>query len=99
MYHFYCPSLPKMIKLTDIRKRKIECRFKEMNSDYSVFEKIFRKMENSKFMRGDNDRGWKATLEWVISNSENWIKILEGKYDNNATEKNHKPENVNDLWK
>ena len=39
-------------------------------------------MEASDFLKGYNKYGWKATFDWVFKNSENWIKILEGNYDN-----------------
>ena len=43
---------------------------------------LFEKMQNSSFLKGDNRRGWKATFDWLISNGENWRKVLEGNYDN-----------------
>ena len=49
---------------------------------------IFEKMQASKFMRGDNKRGWKAYFDWIFENGKNWVKILEGNYDNRDSEKN-----------
>ena len=82
LYHHLCPSLPKVLKLSDKRKTKIRIRFEEMNCDYEVLQTVFEKAETSRFMRGDNNRGWKADFDWIFTNGTNWVKILEGKYDN-----------------
>ena len=85
MYHSICKSYPRILKLSDDRKRKVEIRFvDEMKSDYSLLESIFTKMEESKFLRGDNIRGWKATFDWLFTNPKNWVKVAEGNYDNRA---------------
>lgn len=81
LYLDRCPSLPKVLKLTDKRKMKIRVRFKEMRFDYETMQQVFDKAEASSFMRGDNNRGWRADFDWIFENSTNWLKILEGKYD------------------
>ena len=53
-----------------------------MKGDWALLESIFEKMEDSKFLRGDNSRGWKATFDWLFSNEKNWVKVAEGNYDN-----------------
>lgn len=83
LYHSNCPSYPRILKLSDNRKRKIEIRFlDEMKGDWALLESVFEKMEASKFLRGDNSRGWKATFDWLFSNEKNWVKVAEGNYDN-----------------
>lgn len=81
LYHDRCPSLPKVLKLSDKRKMKIRVRFEEMRFDYETLQQVFDKAEASSFMRGDNNRGWRADFDWIFNNSTNWLKILEGKYD------------------
>ena len=52
------------------------------------------------FLRGENDRSWKADLDWFIINGTNYHKVLEGKYSNDnsgaadrvAKAWGHKPE-------
>ena len=39
------------------------------------------KTGKSSFLNGDNDRGWTASIDWLIK-PENRLKVLEGKYDN-----------------
>lgn len=88
LYHTICESYPKIIKLTDARKQKIKIRFvDEMKSDYGLLENLFRKMQASKFLRGDNKQGWKANFDWVFENGKNWVKIAEGNYDNQVNNK------------
>lgn len=84
LYHDRCPSLPQVLKLTDKRKMKIRVRFEEMKFNYETLQQVFDKCEASFFMRGDNQRGWKADFDWIFSNSQNWVKVLEGKYDNKS---------------
>ena len=35
----------------------------------------------SDFLSGENDRGWKATFDWLIR-PKNFIKVVEGNYSN-----------------
>lgn len=85
LYHDRCPSLPKVIKLGDKRKMKIRVRFEEMSFSYETLQEVFDRCEASHFMRGDNNRGWRADFDWIFANSQNWVKVLEGKYDNRTT--------------
>ena len=82
LYHSRCPSLPKVLKLSDKRRLKIRVRFEEMGYSYETMQQIFDKAEASRFIRGDNNRGWRADFDWIFTNGSNWVKILEGKYDN-----------------
>ena len=101
LYQTHCSSYPAIVKLSDARKNKIRIRLEEMQGSLETLKEVFVKMEASKFCRGDNQRGWKATFDWLFANEKNWVKVLEGNYDN----KNVKPgptsndQQVNDIWK
>jgi len=71
-------GLPSIAKLTDARTRQI----RRMAKAYPVedWQSVFAKVEQSPFLRGQNDRGWKADFDFVL-NEKNFVKILEGKYD------------------
>lgn len=84
LYHSICVDYSKLETLSATRKNKIKLRFKEMGCDYNKLETLFRKMQDSKFMKGDNSRNWKAGFDWLFQNDKNWPKVLEGKYDNSA---------------
>lgn len=101
MFHSICKSFPRVARLSDTRKNKIRIRFDEMGRNMDTLRTIFEKMEASKFMQGDNPRGWKAFFDWVFENETNWCKIIEGNYDNKVGKSGTKGDNssVNDEWK
>lgn len=100
LYHSICKSYPRILKLSDARKRKVTIRFKdEMKGDFKLLETLFVKMEESKFLRGDNQRGWKATFDWLFSNDKNWVKVAEGNYDNRENNKKDSVKFCNEEWK
>lgn len=83
MYYQFCPSFGKITKITESRKRDINKLFK--NYDKHTIEIVLKKCEASDFLV-DNVKGW-AKFDWIIKDS-NFIKILEGNYDNHkATNK------------
>lgn len=98
LWHRCCPSLPKVITLTDSRKSKVKRRLQEMHYDYDKLEEVLTRMEHTPFLKGDNDRGWVATFDWLFSNDNNLIKVMEGKYDSNAA-RNKIDTHINDIWK
>ena len=82
-----CPSYPKLQKFSESRKNKIRVRISEMGGDAKAIEMmkiIFAKMEASSFLKGDNKRGWKASFDWLFTNSNNWVKVYEGNYENRS---------------
>lgn len=100
MYHAECPSFPRIVKVSEARKAKIRIRLEEMKGDLEIIKKVFQKLETSKFCRGDNKNGWKASFDWIFENEKNWVKVYEGNYDNKT--RNNVPVsngNVNDIWK
>lgn len=78
------PPLSKIEKITKSRKTKIALRAKEIGS-IDEFKKLFEKIKKTKFLHGENDRGWKANFDWVFENDKNWLKIIEGNYDKTQT--------------
>lgn len=80
LYHNRCPDFPKVLKITDRRKTRIRLWFEDIGSSYERVQEIFDRCSSSKFLKGDNNRCWKADFDW-ITNKANWVKILEGKYD------------------
>lgn len=78
MYHATCKSFPRIRGLTEQRKAKVKQRLAEMDGNLDTLAEVFRKMEASDFMKSGS---W-ASFDWVFANSQNWMKILEGNYDN-----------------
>lgn len=73
---------PKIQLLTEARKQKLKVRVNEIQKNYgdykSVFVEIFQRMTQSPFFR----EKWQPKFDWVIENPNNYIKVLEGNYDN-----------------
>ena len=78
-----CVSLNPISKITDTRKKHIKARLKEYSLDDIIT--VFKKVEQSDFLTGristDKQRPFKASFDWIMKPS-NFIKILEGNYDN-----------------
>lgn len=79
LYHEHCPSLPKIVKLTDVRKRAIRTRLKTYTEDDLIT--AFDKAEASDFLRKGSGTWNGASFDWIM-NPRNLVKILEGNYDN-----------------
>jgi hypothetical protein len=79
LYNTYCPSLPRCSALSDARKKAIKARF---TSGYTEedFKTLFIKAEASGFLKGRNNRDWKANFDWLIKDA-NFAKVLDGNYD------------------
>ncbi len=80
LYHSLCPNLRKVRTLTNGRKDKIKTRLKE-HPEPEYWEAVFRKANSTPFLTGENDRGWKAGLDFIIRNDTIPERILEGYYD------------------
>lgn len=72
-------GLPRIVTLTPEREKKLGKRFENIHFKDNWKEAID-KMAQSSFMKGHNDRGWKATIDWFIANDHNYAKALEDKY-------------------
>ena len=78
-FHESCPSLPKVLKLSDSRKKAIKARL----SDFGLEEikRAFALTEQSDFLKGTNATGWQAGFDWLMKPA-NLTKVLEGNYEN-----------------
>ena len=79
MYNDICVSFPRLTTLSDARKKAIRARLNTYTID--DFALMFKKAEASTFLKGGNDRNWRATFDWMVKDS-NMAKILDGNYDN-----------------
>lgn len=80
LYNEICKSLPSVTKMTAEREKHINARLKEFSID--DFRQVFQSAENSAFCKGQNNRGWKATFDFLIS-ERGFVNALEGKYSQN----------------
>jgi len=97
IYNEVCLNLPKSImpKSHTTRYKKISKALKE-NPDASYWKEVFTKANESRFLTGGSESGWKANIDWIFSR-DNHLKIFEGTYSYNQKVKNKSMEisNVN----
>ena len=77
--------LPRVKALNDNRRQKIKCRlheFGEQEEWLTRTRELFERVIASNFLRGENSHGWTATFDWLFENPKNWVKVVEGNYDN-----------------
>lgn len=82
LFNKKCIDFPKVLKSNKIREKKIKLRLKEMQNEIGIIEVLFDKMQASEFLKGKNNNQWSATFDWVFENESNWVKVIEGNYDN-----------------
>lgn len=79
LFNSTCLSLSKVVGINGERKTSVAARWKE-HPDLDWWAAYFRRVEASAFLKGNNDRKWKAKFDWLI-NAANMNKVLEGNYD------------------
>ena len=79
----------KQLKINDKRKRAINNLLKE----YSLEEMLqaLGKICTSNFLQGNNKTGWQISFDW-FTNKSNFLKVLEGNYDDKANSNNSEKE-------
>lgn len=81
LYNAICVSLPSVRSLSNARKKEIKARL----NTYSIddIKQCFENAEASSFLKGDNDRKWTASFDWIMKDS-NFAKVLDGNYTDKA---------------
>lgn len=69
-------------KMTAQREMMISAVLAHFSSD--EIETVFRKVAESTYLRGSNNKGWKINFDWLFK-TENFVKVLEGAYDSSDT--------------
>mgnify|MGYP003150694280 CR=1 FL=1 len=82
LWNKVCPSLGKVIKITDNRRQKINERTKEDFNELEDWKKYFVSYERSNFLTG-RIGNWKATFDWSLV-PRNMVKVIEGNYGNDS---------------
>lgn len=72
---------PEIVRIRTMTRKRVLGLSRRVSEGMDL-SKILNKAQYSDFLRGKNDRGWKMDFDWLISNDTNWVKVMEGKYDN-----------------
>jgi hypothetical protein len=67
-------------KLTEKRARKARRRLAD-HPDPGWWQAVFERVRDTPFLRAENPRGWRVTLDWLLANDTNAVKVSEGAYD------------------
>jgi len=70
-----CVALP----MNGSRNRKVSARLKEHQS-LEFWQQVFTNIKSSKFLLGLSNGSWRATLDWIVANDTNCVKVYEGTY-------------------
>ncbi|RVG96713.1 hypothetical protein CN221_11245 [Sinorhizobium meliloti] len=81
-------GLPVPRKVTADRRRKVEARIREHGEE--LWAEACRRMANSAFCRGENDRGWRADLDFLCQ-PKSFNGLIEGKYDDRPHRQSQAP--------
>lgn len=84
LYHKHLPMLTQVRSWTEKRSKQLKARWREnpKHQTLEFWERLFEYVAKSDFLTGKAS-AWQADLEW-ITKSENFVKIIEGKYENKA---------------
>ena len=84
-YNSICKSLPKCVRMTPNRSKAIVKLLKKYS--YDEILEVFNKLEASTFCKGNNQNGWRATIDFILR-EDKFVNVLEGKYDNKGKRNN-----------
>ena len=75
-------NCPKVIKLSEKRKVKAKARLAEFGKtreeQMATIENLMRCIRESDFLQYQ----WTCNFQWLVENSDNWVKVIEGNYRN-----------------
>lgn len=78
------PELPQVVKITPARSRAVKARWAEHKTMQGLerWEALFNYIRKSDFLMGRTDNPWNGlSFDW-ITKSQNFLKIIEGNYNN-----------------
>ena len=69
-------SLPKIRSMSPDRKARLNRRARQ--ADFrNHWKEALSALSGNAWYLGENDRGWKATVDWFLRNDTNWLKAWE----------------------
>lgn len=80
------PLLPRVIALTQQRRRKILARIEASAERRRLdwWRKHFARIRDTPFLCGDNTQHWRADFDWAVRSEETIVRVWEGRYDARA---------------
>lgn len=87
LWNEICTDLPKVTRLSDARREKVKARLKEWGGEdkekmIAETRVLFERIQASDFLTGRSGKWKGASFDWIFDSRNNWIKVMEGNYDN-----------------
>lgn len=77
------PGLGAVIKISDTRRRHLKARYESAHYKAEIKRAIDR-IAGSPFLLGKAKPTWRVSFDFMIENDANYIKVMEGKYEDKA---------------
>jgi hypothetical protein len=85
LWNTYCGALPKITTVTDKRQKAWIARWGS-KPDFGYWVGVVQKIANNPFCCGENDRDWRATVDFLLR-PDTHVRVSEGLYDRNGAAK------------
>lgn len=76
-------GIPQARSLSETRRKKLKARIKGDN-DLKIWKQAMANLGSSPFLRGKNDKGWKADFDFCLQ-EESFNKLVEGSYSKTSS--------------
>lgn len=98
MYQTICTNLKKHRLLNESKKKAIKARwYKEGNQNIDTFREVFTNANNDPFMCGNGNRGWKADLDYLMS-EKGFVRALEISLNSSNSGGNNTGKSFYEMW-
>lgn len=92
MWAQLCPAMPQPRCFTPKMKSQLRSLLKNNQCGVEMLYAAFKIAGTSPFLCGNNNTGWKASLQWVLSDSRGCFqRILDGSFGGTAPKEDPKP--------
>ena len=81
-FNSLCPSFSSIQVISETMKKDIADSLQQYTDEQ--IKAAFTKAEQSSFLKGNNERKWKASFDWLVK-PENIAKVLNGNFDNKSS--------------
>lgn len=89
MWNKHCRDLPKISKMTSKREVEWRKRWKEAGEGEEYWIKVIESFFKSKFLLGENERGWRANVDFFLRPNTH-VRVMEGFYEDRCAPKKTK---------
>jgi hypothetical protein len=88
-WNSFCDKFPSLTKIKEVsQERRAHLKKRFMRESFRKFDDILKAIEEQPFLLNGNPesekhKDWRISLDWLICNDTNYLKVLEHKYKDN----------------